>query len=98
MAARLRQWILTDNGTGGLYVVHPDGTGRHPIPLHIGSSSSVAFQPGWSPNGKRIVFSLFLASTNQVDLFTARADGTDLRQVTNTPDGEEFADWGPFQE
>jgi hypothetical protein len=21
-------------------------------------------------------------------------DGTDLRQVTNTPDGEEFADWG----
>jgi Tol biopolymer transport system component len=88
------QWILTDNGQGGLYVVHPDGTDQHPITLHTGPGTSVAFQPSWSPDGKRIVFSLYQVSTNQVDLFTARANGTDLRQVTNTPDGEEFADWG----
>jgi TolB protein len=88
------QWILTDNGQGGLYVVHPDGTDQHSIPLHTGPGHSVAFQPSWSPNGKRIVFALYLASANQEDIFTARADGTDLRQVTNTPDDEEFADWG----
>jgi Tol biopolymer transport system component len=88
------QWILTDNGQGGLYVVHPDGTGRHPILLHTGSGHAAAFQPSWSPSGLRIVFSLFLASTGHVNIFTARADGTDLRQVTNTPQGEEFADWG----
>jgi Tol biopolymer transport system component len=88
------QWILTDNGQGGLYVVHPDGTGEHQIMLQTGPGSSFAFEPGWSPDGKRLVFSLYLSSTNQHDIFTARADGTDLRQVTNTPDEEEFADWG----
>ena len=92
------QWILTGNNQGGLYVVHPDGTGQHPIQLHTGPGRSYAFEPGWSPDGKRIVFALYLASTDQEDLFTARADGTDLRQVTNTPDGEHFADWGTSSE
>jgi Tol biopolymer transport system component len=27
------QWVLTDNGQGGLYVVHPDGTGEQQIML-----------------------------------------------------------------
>jgi len=40
------------------------------------------------------VFLLHLASTGQEDIFTVRADGTDLRQVTKTSDREEFADWG----
>jgi hypothetical protein len=44
------------------------------------------------------VFSLYLASTGHVDIFTAKADGTDLRQLTNTPQGEEFADWGTRSE
>jgi len=92
------QWILTGNNQGGLYVVHPDGSGRHPIQLHTGPGRSFAFEPGWSPDGKRIVFALYLASTDQEDLFTARADGTDLRQVTNTPDNEDFADWGTHSE
>jgi Tol biopolymer transport system component len=88
------KWILTDNGQGGLYVVHPDGTGKHSIILQTGPGKSFAFESGWSPDGKRIVFSQYLASTGHVDIFTARANGTDLRQVTNTPDNEEFADWG----
>lgn len=88
------RWILTDNGQGELYVVRPDGTDLHPISLHVGSGHVAAFQPSWSPDGKRIVFSLYQSSTHRVDLFTARADGTDLRQVTNTLDDEEFANWG----
>src|SRR5215472_5550650 len=51
------KWILTDNGQGRLYVVHPDGTGRHPIQLHTDLGRHLEFQPSWSPNGKRIVFS-----------------------------------------
>jgi hypothetical protein len=38
---------------------------------------------------------MFLSTTGQVDIFTARANGTDLVQVTDTPDDDEFADWGP---
>jgi hypothetical protein len=42
------------------------------------------------------VFSMALQSAGyQEDIFTARADGTDLRRVTNTPDTEEFGDGGP---
>ena len=43
---------------------------------------------------RSFVFSLYLASTGHLDIFTAKADGTDLRQVTNTPVGGEFADRG----
>ena len=28
-----------------------------------------------------------------MDIYTAKIDGTDLRPVTHTPQGEEFADW-----
>jgi hypothetical protein len=87
------RWILTDNGQGELYVVRPDGTDLHPISLQV-SSGHAAFQPSWSPDGRRIVFSLYLASTGHVDLFTAKADGSDLQQLTDTPDDEEFANWG----
>ena len=88
------QWILTDNAQGGLYVVHPDGTGRHPIILQTGPGSYFAREPGWSPDGKRLVFTLYLSSTNQQNIYMARADGTDLRQVTNTGGDLDFADWG----
>ena len=86
--------ILFSSARGKLFVVHPDGTGLTQIPLDTGGGSSFAFNPGWSPDGKNIAFSLFLATKGQVDIYTARADGTHLVQVTNTADFEEFADWG----
>src|SRR4029453_6504832 len=90
------RWILFTKPGGKLYVARPDGSGLRRIPLDTGPGRSFAFQPGWSPNGERIVFSMALASAGyQEDIFTVRADGTDPRRVTNTPDTEEFADWGP---
>ena len=86
--------ILFGSAKGKLFVVHPDGTGLAQIPIDTGGGFSFAFGPGWSPDGKNMVFSLFLATKGQVDIYTARADGTHLVQVTNTPDDEEFADWG----
>jgi len=58
-------------------------------------ASGIGFDPGWSPNGKRIVFSLRHRPRGPVDIYTARPDGTRLAQVTNTPDFETGADWGP---
>jgi hypothetical protein len=37
----------------------------------------------WKPDG------------HQPDLFTARRDGSDLEQVTDTPEFEHTSDWGP---
>jgi len=87
--------ILFASEHGLLFVVHPDGTGVRRIPLHPGGGFSFAFTPGWSPDGTRIVFSLFLRKTGQVDLYTARPDGRDLVKVTDTPNFEDFPDWGP---
>jgi Tol biopolymer transport system component len=78
-----------------LFLVHPDGGGLTPIHLQTDGGSSVAFAPGWSPDGTRIIFSLVLRNVGQEDIYTANADGTDLAQVTDTPEVENFADWGP---
>ncbi len=89
------QWILTSNGEGGLYIIHPDGSDQRQITLATGPGNFLASGPKWSPDGKRIVFALSSASAgNQKDIFTAQANGTDLRQVTNTSAKEEFPDWG----
>jgi hypothetical protein len=36
------------------------------------------------------------ANGPQRDIFTARADGTDLVQVTDTPDTDNQPDWGTY--
>jgi hypothetical protein len=38
---------------------------------------------------------MYLRRTDQVDIFTVAADGSDLQQVTNTRREDGFADWGP---
>ena len=86
--------ILFASDHGSLFFVHPDGTGVRRIPLETGGGFSFAFAPGWSPDGTRIVFSLFLDTTGQVDIYTARSDGSDIVNVTDTSDFEDLADWG----
>jgi Tol biopolymer transport system component len=80
---------------GGLRTITPDGTRPSTIPVDFGDGDAFAYGPGWSPDGQRIVFSLFLERTGQVDLFTVAADGTDLVQLTDSPEPDESADWGP---
>ena len=88
--------ILFERNGGKLYTVHPDGKRRRQIPLDNGPGRSLAFQPSWSPNGKRIVFSMIWSrNDDQEDLFTARADGRDLVQVTDTPAFDMFGFWRP---
>ena len=80
---------------GGLRTITPDGTQPRTIPVDFGEGDAFAYGPGWSPDGGRIVFSLFLERTEQVDLFTVAADGTDLVQLTDSPEPDESPDWGP---
>lgn len=80
---------------GKLHTIAPDGTGLTPIAVDFGEGLADPYEPGWSPDGTRIVFSLFLERTGQVDLFTVGADGTDLVQLTDSPEPDEAPDWGP---
>ena len=79
----------------GLYVVNTDGTGLRAIPLKIGSRS-FASTPHWSPDGSKIIFSLFTTKgpgTADEGIATANADGSGLSQITSGG-GYDFADWG----
>jgi Tol biopolymer transport system component len=64
-----------DDGT--IHTILPSGHGdtRITSPQRIGSS------PSWSPNGRRIVFGAG-PSLRSLDIYTMRADGSDLRRLT----------------
>jgi len=44
------------------------------------------YAPAWSPDGKQIAFVRMLAGVNKEEIWTAYADGTKPRRVTNFPD------------
>jgi len=48
--------------------------------------------PGWSPDGKRIVFTR-RGDDNNYDIFTIRPDGTGLVRCTDHPSGDGHAVW-----
>jgi hypothetical protein len=87
------QTILTEQD-GLLWLVSLDGS-QTPIDLKLPASTLMrASRPSFSPDGESVVLSGDVGD-GQTDIYTARIDGTDVRQITMTPGGEEFADWGP---
>jgi len=80
-----------------IFLVNPDGSDLRKLPLDT-TGYRCPFDPNWSPDGTRIIFGL-ITYTGQggagEGIYTAKADGTDLRQVTDTPTFDEGADWGP---
>jgi dipeptidyl aminopeptidase/acylaminoacyl peptidase len=76
-----------------LYVMNTDGSGSHMI-----VDGHNAAEPSWSPDGTRIAFTATPGkdSTGAVDIYTAAPDGSDLQQLTHTPDVvERVPDWAP---
>lgn len=86
--------ILFGGEAGELYTIRPNGHDLQRIPLQTGSSSRFAFAPRWSPNGKRIVFGLALEAAGDVQIYTARSDGSDVDRVTDSVDFVDWPDWG----
>jgi Tol biopolymer transport system component len=87
--------LLFDNGKGSLFTVKPDGSDLQKVPVGLHEGRSFAFVAGWSPDGKRIGFTLCVQKRQQCDIYTMQPDGSDVVQVTNTPEDNEFDDWGP---
>jgi len=77
-----------------LYVMNADGSGLE----RITKGSTLDRMPSWSPDGKRIAFLRGrwkpFAKENTGGIYTIRADGTDLRQLTDNP-RDEYPAWSP---
>jgi Tol biopolymer transport system component len=100
------QWILFNNNKGKVFVVHPNGTALHMIPLAGVNPRSFALQPSWSPDGTKFVFAMFTplgapvsgpASNFQEGIYTADANGSDVQPVNIASQGtccDDGPDWG----
>jgi len=76
------RWIVFQRPYGVLTLVHPDGTGRHDVPLDLPAGAGAA-NPSWSPDGRWIIFSL--ARNGSSNIYRVHPDGTALTRVTTTP-------------
>ena len=86
------RWIAFQRPYGRLYLVRPDGSRLHQVPLELEAGEG-ALEPSWSPDGGWIVFSLQRSDRGQI--FMVRPDGTGLRKVTGPPGVQaERPDWG----
>ncbi len=84
-----------------IWVVGADGSGLHQLPIAPACGgafsdprSTSCFQPGWSPDGTKIVFTRITANGRQENIYAVNADGSGLAQLTNTGRADQ-ADWGP---
>jgi Tol biopolymer transport system component len=86
------RWIVFQRPYGHLYLVHPDGSGLHRVPLQLPPGTG-ALNPSWSPDGTWIMFSL--QRSDRAEIYLVRPDGTGLRRVTGAPGAQEQSpDWG----
>jgi len=86
--------LILTSSNGSLLVIDLDGQVVHTISI----DGHIAFGPVWSPDGTRIAFSMTTPGVYASDIYTSLPDGTDLQQVTNTPDNEINVDWGAGSE
>ena len=97
------RWITFDSlpavvsPAGTIEAIRPDGSGRHT--LFAATDRVGAHKPQFSPDGSRILFMCALTDPDghyNEDICVINADGTNLVNLTNTPDAlENWPSWGP---
>jgi TolB protein len=90
---------LDPNHRHSIWVVDSDGSDLHQVPIPgcggaFSDPRSIGCgDPGWSPDGTRIVFTR--GGADGTHIYTVKADGSDLFQVTRGGLGDLEPDWGP---
>lgn len=85
------RWIVLQHPYGQIYLVHPDGTALHRLPLQLPTGAG-AQDPTWAPDSRTIAFSL--TDNGEANIFTVQLDGSHLHQLThNVGLSEQTPDW-----
>ena len=92
-----------DQNPQQVYTIHPDGTHLRQITQYaiIPGVTIATFGSRWSPDGKKLVFSHRDPYTTQgpdglphSDIFEMNPDGSDVVQITFTPEKDNNTAWG----
>ena len=78
-------YVSWDSGSAEIWICETDGSHRTQL-THLGGPN-LQF-PRWSPDGRQIIFHLYLRSSGQRDLYLISAQGGPPRQLTHTPHNE----------
>jgi len=86
-------WLhsLGNSSLQTLLLIHPDGTGRHDVPL----PSTDLLGAVWSPVGDELAVSMVPSGGGDSELYTVRPDGSDLTRLTENLAWEQIEDWSP---
>lgn len=84
-----------------IWVVNADGSSPHRVRIARGCGRPLSdpdsfgcYSPGWSPDGRRIVFTRSSPDASEENIWIVNADGSGLVQLTNGG-LDDRADWGP---
>lgn len=88
-------YVSTRDGDPEIYVMRADGTGN----TRLTRDPGVDIHPQWSPDGQSIIWNSSRNSRNRaepetIEVFTMRADGSDVRQRTRGGIST-YASWSP---
>jgi Tol biopolymer transport system component len=80
---------------GVVYTINPDGTALKPITISV-DGLFVFGGPVWSPDGTRMAFAASTQPGPPQDIYVMNADGTGVKNLTNTASAAEFSlTWSP---
>lgn len=93
---------VTPDVHSSIWVVHANGTGLHEIHVqpeaacggpNSDPTADGCFQPRWSPDGTKIIFTKGTSGDSDANIYTVNVDGTGLTQVTHGG-RDQVPDWG----
>jgi len=87
--------FLSTRGVSFASIYRMDVKGEE-VTLLVSEMPIIAISPEWSPNGEWLAFDI--GQSGQSDVFLVSYDGGDVRNLTDHPSANRFADWSPDSE